>query len=99
MLTELEISRKRTTRNMASRAKKRNKVSRYGQVLQDRARGRKNTASWLASMAEQQKKSADELYATRRQALEASRTKAAMSNHPPKGIFGAVKSFFQRRGR
>ncbi len=99
MLTETQISSRRAERNMASRAKAKAKASRYGQFLQDRARGRKDTAAWLKDLAMSQNQAQKTLDDTRRAALEASRTKAVMSNHPPKSLIGRIGAFFKPRGR
>lgn len=97
MLTAPQLSAKRHERTMTSRSKAKAKARRYGISAQTAARNRERTSDWLMNLGMAQAKSAETLEAARRQALESRRTKAAMSSHPPKGFFGRVKAFFQRR--
>ena len=99
MLTQTQLSTKRAERNAASRAKAKAKARRYGAFMKLRAENRAKDRAWIRNMGAAHQQGQKDQDARHRQALEASRTKAAMSNHPPKGLLGRIGAFFKPRGR
>ena len=96
MLTQPQLAAKRHERTMTSRSKAKAKARRHGIHAQLTARGREKTADWLANLGAGQEKAAQDLQAQLRQAQESRRSKAAMSQHPPKGLINRVRAFFRR---
>lgn len=99
MLTEVQLAARRTERNMNSRAKLKAKARRHGQMVQDLATFRRKQETWLAGVGDAATKAQIELDIAARAARESRRSVSGVSSPPPRGIFGAVKAFFQRRGR
>ncbi len=96
MLTDYKLAAKRHARTISSRRKAQAKRTRFGMKAELTARNREKTASWLANLGAEQQQAqiaADERV---RQAQESRRTKAAMSQHPSKGIIGRIRSLFRR---
>ena len=96
-MTEAQLHEKRHARTLSQREKRRARLRAQFQQKEADRRERIKRGQWLADIGKSQQDAAKAMEDQHRQALESRRTNRAMSSHTPKGFFGRVKAFFQRR--